>query len=53
MPNPTPTTGVGSILFAAALQRVACAAQVMVVYVVVVDALSDRAAAFYRQFGFI
>lgn len=43
----------GSILLADALQRVAQASQVMAVYAVVVDALNDQAAAFYRQFGFI
>lgn len=45
--------GLGSILLADALQRVAQASQVMAVYAVVVDALNDRAAEFYRQFGFI
>jgi len=44
--------GLGSILIADALQRIAQANQVMAVYAVVVDALHDRAAAFYRQFGF-
>ncbi len=45
--------GLGSILLADALQRIAQASQVMAVYAVVVDALNDRAAEFYRQFGFI
>lgn len=45
--------GLGSVLLADALQRIAQACQVMVVYAVVVDALNDRAAEFYRQFGFI
>ena len=45
--------GLGSILLADALQRIAQACQVMAVYAVVVDALSDQAAEFYRQFGFI
>ncbi len=45
--------GLGSILLADALQRVAQASQVMAVYAVVVDALNERAAGFYRQFGFI
>jgi len=45
--------GLGSILFADALQRIAQASQVMAVYAVVVDALNERAAEFYRQFGFI
>lgn len=45
--------GLGSILLADALQRIAQASQVMAVYAVVVDALHDRAAEFYRQFSFI
>jgi predicted N-acetyltransferase YhbS len=45
--------GLGSILLADALQRIAQAIQVMAVYAVVVDALNDQAAEFYRQFGFI
>jgi predicted N-acetyltransferase YhbS len=45
--------GLGSILLADALQRVVQASEVMAVYAVVVDALNDRVAEFYRQFGFI
>lgn len=45
--------GLGSILLADALQRVTQASQVMAVYALVVDAAHDRAADFYRQFGFI
>ena len=45
--------GLGSILLADALQRIAQASQVMAVYAVIVDALNDRAAQFYRRFGFI
>ena len=45
--------GIGSMLIADALQRITHASQVMAVYAVVVDALNDRAAEFYRQFGFI
>ncbi len=45
--------GLGSILVADSLQRIAQASQVMAVYAVVVDALNDRVAEFYRQFGFI
>ena len=45
--------GLGSILLADALQRIAQASQVMAVYAVVVDALNDQAAEFYRRFGFI
>ena len=46
-------TGLGSILLADALQRIAQASQVMAVYAVVVDALNDQAAEFYQQFGFV
>ncbi len=46
-------TGLGSILLADALQRFAQVSQVMAVYAIVVDALNDRAAEFYRQFGFV
>lgn len=45
--------GLGSILLADALQRVAQASAVMAVYAVVVDALNDQVADFYQQFGFI
>ena len=45
--------GFGSILLADALQRIARASQVMAVYAVVVDALNEQAAEFYRQFGCI
>jgi GNAT superfamily N-acetyltransferase len=45
--------GFGTILLADALQRIAQASQVMAVYAVVVAALNERAAQFYRQFGFI
>jgi len=45
--------GLGSILLADALQRIVQAGQVMAVFAVVVDALNDQAARFYRQFGFI
>ena len=45
--------GLGSILLADALKRVVQASQVMAVYALVVDALQDRAAEFYKQFGFI
>ncbi|MDJ0808170.1 MAG: GNAT family N-acetyltransferase [Gammaproteobacteria bacterium] len=51
--EPRQGMGLGSILLADALQRIAQAGQVMAVYAVVVDALNDRAAEFYRQFGFI
>ncbi|MGB1110141.1 MAG: GNAT family N-acetyltransferase [Gammaproteobacteria bacterium] len=45
--------GLGSILIADALKRIIQAGQVMAVYAVVVDALDDDAAEFYRLFGFI
>ena len=45
--------GLGSILLADALRRIAHASQVMAVYAVVVDALNDQAAELYRQLGFI
>ena len=45
--------GLGAILIADVLQRIALASQAMAVYAVVVDALNNRAAEFYRQFGFI
>jgi GNAT superfamily N-acetyltransferase len=51
--KPHQGVGLGSILLADALQRIAQASQVMAVYAVVVDALNDHAAEFYRQFGFI
>ena len=44
--------GLGSILLADALRRIVQAGQMMAVYAVVVDALNDRAAGFYQQFGF-
>jgi GNAT superfamily N-acetyltransferase len=45
--------GLGAILIADALQRIALASQVMAVYAVVVDALNNRAAEYCQQFGFI
>jgi GNAT superfamily N-acetyltransferase len=45
--------GLGAILIADALQRIALASRVIAVYAVVVDALNERAAEFYQQFGFI
>ena len=45
--------GLGAILIGDALQRIALASQVIAVYAVVVDALNERAAEFYQQFGFI
>ena len=45
--------GVGSILLTDALERIVEVNQVMAVHAVVVDALNDRAAGFYQQFGFV
>ena len=45
--------GFGAILLTDARHRIAQASQVMAVYAVVVDALNDRAVAFYRQLAFI
>lgn len=45
--------GLGSVLLADALQRVVQASEILAVYAVVVDALNDVAARFYRQFEFI
>ncbi|MGD8589058.1 MAG: GNAT family N-acetyltransferase [Chromatiales bacterium] len=45
--------GLGAILMADALQRIALANQVMAVYAIVVEALNNQAAEFYQQFGFI
>jgi GNAT superfamily N-acetyltransferase len=45
--------GFGAVLIADALQRIAMASQVLAVYAVVVDALNESVAEFYRQFGFI
>ena len=44
--------GLGAILVADALQRIALASQVMAVHAVVVDALNESAVEFYRQFDF-
>ena len=51
--NSYQSKGLGSILLTDSLRRVLQASQVMAVYAVVVDALNDRAAEFYQQFGFI
>ena len=45
--------GLGSILLADALRNIVRASQVVAVYAVVVDASDNRAAGFYRNFGFI
>jgi predicted N-acetyltransferase YhbS len=51
--NSYQSKGLGSILLTDSLRRVLQASQVMAVYAVVVDALNNRAAEFYQQFGFI
>lgn len=43
----------GTLLLADAVQRVEQASEVMAVYAIMVDALNQSAAEFYRQFGFI
>lgn len=45
--------GLGSIMLADALRRVVQASEVLAVYAVVVDAIDERAAGFYKQFGFL
>lgn len=45
--------GIGALLLADALRRVAGASQAMAVHAVVVDATDERAEDFYRTFGFI
>lgn len=45
--------GLGGILLADACKRVAAASQTLAVAAIVVDAKNERAAAFYRHFGFI
>ena len=45
--------GLGEYLLIDALKRVALASATIGVYAVMVDASSDRAAAYYRSFGFI
>jgi GNAT superfamily N-acetyltransferase len=44
--------GLGGILLADACKRVAAASQTLAVAAIVVDAKTERAAAFYRHFGF-
>lgn len=44
---------IGSRFLIDAFRRIDQASQVLAVHAVVVDALNDRAAGFYRQFGFI
>lgn len=44
--------GLGSVLLADACQRVVAASQTLAVAAIVADAKNERAAAFYRHFGF-
>jgi len=44
--------GVGDLLLADAVRRVLGAARSLAIFAIVVDALDERAAAFYRDFGF-
>ena len=44
--------GVGELLLADAVRRILGAARSVAVFAIVVDAKDDRAAAFYRRFGF-
>ncbi len=44
--------GVGDLLLADAVQRVLGAARSLAVFAIVVDAIDEAAAAFYRSFGF-
>jgi GNAT superfamily N-acetyltransferase len=45
-------TGLGGILLADACKRVAAVSQTLAVAAIVVDAKNERAAAFYKHFGF-
>jgi GNAT superfamily N-acetyltransferase len=45
--------GLGRLLLADALQRIVQASESLAVYAVVVDALHERARAFYEHFGFV
>ena len=45
--------GVGDLLLADAVRRILGAARTLAVFAIVVDALDERAAAFYRDFGFL
>jgi GNAT superfamily N-acetyltransferase len=45
--------GLGAHLLMDAIERVRLASETLAVHAVIVDALDDRAAAFYRKFGFV
>jgi GNAT superfamily N-acetyltransferase len=44
--------GIGDLLLADAIRRVLDAARSLAVFAIVVDAIDERAATFYREFGF-
>ena len=44
--------GIGELLLADAVRRILDAARSLAVFAIVVDAMDERAAAFYRRFGF-
>jgi GNAT superfamily N-acetyltransferase len=44
--------GIGDLLLADAVRRVIAAARLLAVFAIVVDAMDEKAAAFYRNFGF-
>jgi len=45
--------GVGDLLLADAIRRVLDASRSLAVFAIIVDAIDERAAAFYRDFGFL
>ena len=45
-------TGLGEVLLLDAIRRILAASSAMAVYAIVVDALNDKAAAFYERYGF-
>jgi len=45
--------GVGDLLLADAIRRVLDASRSLAIFAIVVDAIDERAAAFYRDFGFL
>jgi predicted N-acetyltransferase YhbS len=45
--------GVGAMLLAEALRKAVAAGEVAAARIIVVDAVDDRAAAFYQRYGFI
>ena len=45
--------GIGELLLADAIKRILGASESLAVYAIIVDAKSERAASFYRSFGFV